>query len=175
MRCGGERQVAAYHGIYHRGWTAVTRHGNLPWVDVTSAGTLTPGAHQVRMEFAYDGGGLGKGGTATLYVDGKAVGEGRVERTHAVPVRVGAAMTRGTSPGLSDLFADGVTFAPALNLSAKYLGKTAKHTFGGAITTKAYTPFDWATLICRSGDESGHDVLRRRSGRQRSHCQPPAR
>ena len=28
------------------------------------------------MEFAYDGGGLGKGGKATLYVDGKEVGEG---------------------------------------------------------------------------------------------------
>jgi len=47
-----------------------------------------------------------------------------------------------TDPGLSNLFGDGVTFAPALNLSAKYLGKTAKHTVGGAITTKAYTPFD---------------------------------
>ena len=34
------------------------------------------------MEFAYDGGGIGKGGTVTLYVDGKQVGEGRVERTH---------------------------------------------------------------------------------------------
>ena len=34
------------------------------------------------MEFAYDGGGLGKGGTVTLYVDGDKVGEGRVERTH---------------------------------------------------------------------------------------------
>ena len=33
------------------------------------------------MEFAYDGGGLAKGGTATLYVDGKKCGEGRVERT----------------------------------------------------------------------------------------------
>ena len=33
------------------------------------------------MEFAYDGGGLGKGGTATLYVDGEKVGEGRVEAT----------------------------------------------------------------------------------------------
>ena len=33
------------------------------------------------MEFAYDGGGLGKGGTATLYVDGSKVGEGRVEAT----------------------------------------------------------------------------------------------
>jgi porin len=47
-----------------------------------------------------------------------------------------------TDPGLSDLFADGVTFAPAINFSAKYFGKTAKHTVGGAITTKKYTPFD---------------------------------
>jgi arylsulfatase len=33
------------------------------------------------MEFAYDGGGLAKGGTATLYVDGSAVGEGRIAGT----------------------------------------------------------------------------------------------
>jgi hypothetical protein len=32
------------------------------------------GTHQVRVEFAYDGGGLGKGGTATLFVDGERVG-----------------------------------------------------------------------------------------------------
>jgi hypothetical protein len=42
---------------------------------------LAPGNHQVRMEFAYDGGGLGKGATITLYLDGKPVGQGRVERT----------------------------------------------------------------------------------------------
>jgi arylsulfatase A-like enzyme len=42
---------------------------------------LGPGEHQVRMEFAYDGGGLGKGGTVTLYVDGTKVGEGRVDAT----------------------------------------------------------------------------------------------
>jgi arylsulfatase len=33
------------------------------------------------MEFAYDGGGLAKGGTVTLYVDGAKAGEGRVEGT----------------------------------------------------------------------------------------------
>ena len=33
------------------------------------------------MEFAYDGGGLGKGGTVTLFVDGSQVGQGRVEAT----------------------------------------------------------------------------------------------
>jgi arylsulfatase len=37
--------------------------------------------HQVRMEFKYDGGGLAKGGNVSLYVDGKKVGEGRVEAT----------------------------------------------------------------------------------------------
>jgi arylsulfatase len=39
------------------------------------------GEHQVRVEFTYDGGGLGKGGTATLFVDGAKVGEGRVDAT----------------------------------------------------------------------------------------------
>ena len=42
---------------------------------------LPAGEHQVRMEFTYDGGGLAKGGTATLYVDGAQVGEGRVDGT----------------------------------------------------------------------------------------------
>ena len=31
---------------------------------------IPPGTHQIRLEFAYDGGGLGKGGSATLYPDG---------------------------------------------------------------------------------------------------------
>ena len=39
------------------------------------------GDHQVRVEFTYDGGGLGKGGTAALFVDGAKVGEGRVDAT----------------------------------------------------------------------------------------------
>jgi arylsulfatase A-like enzyme len=42
---------------------------------------LPSGEHQVRMEFGYDGGGLGKGGTVELYVDGQKAGEGRVEAT----------------------------------------------------------------------------------------------
>jgi arylsulfatase len=40
---------------------------------------LEPGKRQLRMEFVYDGGGLAKGGTVTLHVDGEQVGEGRVE------------------------------------------------------------------------------------------------
>src|SRR5262245_37456886 len=44
---------------------------------------VPPGDHQVRMEFAYDGGGVGKGGTATLFIDGVAVGDGRIDQTEA--------------------------------------------------------------------------------------------
>jgi len=42
---------------------------------------IPAGEHQVRAEFAYDGGGLAKGGTVSLYVDGAKVGEGRVGAT----------------------------------------------------------------------------------------------
>jgi arylsulfatase len=42
---------------------------------------IPSGSHQVRAEFAYDGGGLAKGGTVTLYLDGAKVGEGRVDAT----------------------------------------------------------------------------------------------
>lgn len=42
---------------------------------------IPPGTRQVRAEFAYDGGGLAKGGDVTLYYDGVAVGTGRVDMT----------------------------------------------------------------------------------------------
>ncbi|WP_020672162.1 arylsulfatase [Amycolatopsis nigrescens] len=48
---------------------------------VRGAEALTPGRHEVRLEFEYDGGGLGKGGGATLIVDGAKQATGRVERT----------------------------------------------------------------------------------------------
>jgi arylsulfatase len=48
---------------------------------VESTQAIPAGTHQVRMEFAYDGGGLAKGGTVSLFIDGKKVGEGRVEMT----------------------------------------------------------------------------------------------
>jgi len=51
------------------------------YVEATEA--IPAGGHQVRMEFAYDGGGIGKGGTVTLYIDGRVVGDGRVEQTEA--------------------------------------------------------------------------------------------
>jgi porin len=44
--------------------------------------------------------------------------------------------------GLDDIFGDGVTFMPGINFPTKYWGKSGKHSFSGAITTKKFTPFD---------------------------------
>ena len=76
------------------GWTLYAKGGKLKYCYnllgiqyffAESARTSSlPGDHQVRMEFAYAGGGLGKGGTATLFIDGKQVGEGKVAATAAM-------------------------------------------------------------------------------------------
>jgi hypothetical protein len=49
---------------------------------------LPPGKHTVVVDFKYDGPGLGKGGTATLLVDGKEVAYGNIPRT--IPFRISA-------------------------------------------------------------------------------------
>jgi arylsulfatase len=48
---------------------------------VAATEKLKPGKSTIKFDFAYDGGGLGKGGTGTLYVNGQKVAEGRIERT----------------------------------------------------------------------------------------------
>jgi arylsulfatase len=72
------------------GWSLYTKDGkanfayNYLGVNIYRAKAqqpLSPGTHQVRAEFAYDGGGLGKGGNVTLYYDGHEVGQGRIEHT----------------------------------------------------------------------------------------------
>jgi arylsulfatase A-like enzyme len=50
---------------------------------ISSSAKLTPGKHTIKFDFAYDGGGPGKGGMGTIYIDGKKVGEGRIEHTQA--------------------------------------------------------------------------------------------
>jgi hypothetical protein len=49
---------------------------------------LSPGNHTILVNFNYDGGGLGKGGTATLIVDAQQVAQGKIERT--IPFRISA-------------------------------------------------------------------------------------
>ncbi len=50
---------------------------------VESKEALKPGKSTVRFEFAYDGGGIGKGGMGTLFVNDKKVAQGRIGRTQS--------------------------------------------------------------------------------------------
>jgi hypothetical protein len=76
---------------------------------------LTPGKHAIRFEFKYDGGG-GKGGTGTLFVDGKEVAKGRIEKT--IPGRFSADETfdtgEDTGSPVSDLYKAPFLFAGAI-------------------------------------------------------------
>jgi arylsulfatase len=51
---------------------------------VVSDQPLPPGNHVIRVKFDYDGGGIGKGATATLFVDEKQVAQGKIPQTVGV-------------------------------------------------------------------------------------------
>jgi arylsulfatase len=55
---------------------------------IASDQPIPAGSHIVRLNFKYDGGGIGRGATGTLFVDGKPVAEGRISQT--VPIRFSA-------------------------------------------------------------------------------------
>ncbi len=87
---GAVRGVVIAQGGRFGGWSVFFKDGRARFVYnvlgiqsfLTEADrTLPEGTHQVRMEFAYDGGGLAKGGDVSLYYDGDRVGTGRVGAT----------------------------------------------------------------------------------------------
>ena len=86
---GAQGVIVAQGGAF-AGWSLYANEGKpryaysffgLQQFVVEGTTVIPEGDHQVRMEFDYDGGGLAKGGTVTLYVDGDAAGEGRVDMT----------------------------------------------------------------------------------------------
>ena len=62
---------------------------------VASDKPLAPGKATIRFDFAYDGGGPGKGGLGSLFVNGDKVGEGRIEMTQCC----GFSATEGADVG----------------------------------------------------------------------------
>ena len=91
------------------GWSLYAKGGKLKYCYnflgihyfyVESSDPLPAGQHQVRMEFAYAGGGLGKGGTATLFVDGKQVGQGPIAVTAAMVFSATTVAMWALTPGL---------------------------------------------------------------------------
>jgi arylsulfatase A-like enzyme len=86
---GAEGVIIAQGGRFG-GWAVYAKDGRAKFVynvlgiqefAVEATEPISAGTHQVRVEFAYDGGGLAKGGDVTLYHDGTEVGRGRVEIT----------------------------------------------------------------------------------------------
>ncbi|MGH7925228.1 MAG: arylsulfatase, partial [Candidatus Binatus sp.] len=74
------------------GWTLYMKGGKLKycynWLDkerytIESKDPLPVGKATVKLDFKYDGGGVGKGGTGTLYVNDQQVGQGRIDKTQA--------------------------------------------------------------------------------------------
>ena len=81
--------IIAQGGSYG-GWSFYAHEGKLAFcyntlaiqtAQIYSEAPLTAGARELRAHFAYDGGGVGKGGTVTLFDGDQQIGEGRVERT----------------------------------------------------------------------------------------------
>ena len=115
---GGEGVLIAQGGAFG-GWSVYLLGGKpaycynlfgLQRFKVVGDAAVPAGEHQVRVEFTYDGGGLGKGGTTQLYLDGKQIGEGRVEAT--VPMVFSADETTdlgsdSATPVTDDLTGDG--------------------------------------------------------------------
>jgi arylsulfatase len=87
---GGANGTIIAQGGRFGGWSLYVKDGvpgygynflGLQMFDIAGTEPLVPGAANLRLEFAYDGGGPAKGGLATLSVNGATVAEGRIEMT----------------------------------------------------------------------------------------------
>ena len=89
---GGANGVLGTLGGRFGGWALLVKDGKPEFAyafsnqpqhkyRIASPDQLSPGKHTIKLDFNYDGGGLGKGGTGTLSVDGKQVAQGRITRT----------------------------------------------------------------------------------------------
>ena len=90
LPAGNAHGVIIAQGGAFGGWSFYAKDGRLKFCynlfglqrfTTESASPLPAGKHQVRMEFAYAGGGLAKGGDVTLYVDGQKAGAGQLPAT----------------------------------------------------------------------------------------------
>ena len=87
---GEEQGVVLTQGGLSAGYALLFRDGrpmfhynlaNVAHFNVAAKDALAPGKHTIVFDFKYDGGGIGKGGTGALSVDGKQVAEGRINAT----------------------------------------------------------------------------------------------
>jgi arylsulfatase len=134
----GANGVIIAQGGRFGGWSLYAKDGHAKFyynllgieafaVDATTA--IPTGITQVRMEFDYDGGGIGQGGTVTLYCDGDRVGTGRVEKTQPMVFSADETTDIGRETGTTvspDYTAHTSTFNGTVNWVQIDLGDDAK-------------------------------------------------
>jgi arylsulfatase len=90
---GGANGVILAQAGRFGGWSLYLKEGKptycynflgLQQFKVAAPQALAAGKATVRMNFDYDGGGIGKGGTATLLVNGGVAASGRIDRTQGM-------------------------------------------------------------------------------------------
>ncbi len=99
---------------YTYNWLGLQRY------TVAAKQALPAGKATIRFEFAYDGGGVGKGGMGTLFVNGKKVAAGRIERTQCCAFSA----DEGADVGADE----GTPVTEAYKVPFKFTGKIAKVT-----------------------------------------------
>jgi len=128
----GANGVILCQGGRFGGWSLYMKDGKpaytYNWLGLeqfTVAGkeAIPAGAATVILDFVYDGGGLGKGGMATLYVNGEAVAEGRVGKTQ--PIIFSADETADVGLDNQTPVAEGIGIGPA---ETRFTGKIDKVT-----------------------------------------------
>jgi len=99
---------------YTYNWLGLQRY------TVVATQALPAGKATIRFEFTYDGGGIGKGGVGTLFVNGKKVGTGRIERTQCCAFSA----DEGADVGADE----GTPVTETYKVPFKFTGKIAKVT-----------------------------------------------
>jgi arylsulfatase A-like enzyme len=99
---------------YTYNWLGLQRY------TVAAKQKLPAGKATIRFEFAYDGGGVGKGGTGTLFVNGKNVATARIEHTQCC----GFSADEGADVGADE----GTPVTEAYKVPFKFTGKIAEVT-----------------------------------------------
>ena len=66
---------------------------------IRSSAAMPQGESEIQVNFVYDGGGMGKGGTFTMLLNGKKVGEAKIDATQPITLGLGGALDVGMDSG----------------------------------------------------------------------------
>jgi Arylsulfatase A and related enzymes len=120
------------------GWTFYVKDGKpaytYNWLGlneytISSTQPLPAGKVTIRFEFAYDGGGPGKGGVGKIFVNGQEVATGRIEKTEANLFSA----DEGTDIGLDE----GTAVSSSYSVPFRFTGKIHKVTVDLKLSTTA--------------------------------------